>query len=90
MSDLKHTKGPWKLSDVDGKTIHVDGKIICRLPLRVDEAQEVEANFKLLAAAPELLEALQELLNINPHSVDVLPRINAEKKAALAIQKATT
>lgn len=59
MSDLKHTKGPWEAGkpNADQWSILSNGIFICMLPTNTKEAL---ANAKLIAAAPELLEALQK------------------------------
>ena len=66
--ETKHTKGEW--SRVHSKTkngieTHINGGLgnqddICQISKYVGmDKDEVEANAKLIAAAPELLEALQ-------------------------------
>ncbi len=71
MSEFKGTPGPWSLDDFDNvvhgeapshrsgrkETVRVSG---VALPGRV--TKEYAANTRLVAAAPELLEALQQLL----------------------------
>ena len=96
MSDLKHTPGPWRVgktgcvvSDSDknitiggaiGKEAidYFGGNLICE--------SVMPSNAKLIAAAPELLEALQEIIPFN------LEWINENhptyKKAISAIKKA--
>lgn len=59
MSNTKHTPGPWH---TDGKDVWVENG------LNVDQASitrrvDTEANARLIAAAPELLDALQMLAN---------------------------
>ena len=72
MNDLefKGTKGEWELggNTVDGILIsarHPQNRDICTV-WKYDhsflEKQEAQANAKLIAAAPELLEALQNIL----------------------------
>lgn len=74
MSETKFTKGPWSAFCV-GSTVAVDigpkptgagtcivswpGFDSCNLPLR-----EQKANAHLIAAAPELYEALEELVDL--------------------------
>ena len=62
--ELKHTPGPWDL-DVRGYTFIVSGGIgyitrdVCRMDASTMAAFEQKANARLIAAAPDLLEALQ-------------------------------
>ncbi|MBY5821451.1 hypothetical protein [Rhizobium leguminosarum] len=72
MSDTQHTKGPWTLSE----ETHRDGlrsKLLHGMPegmlaiIRVEHQGRYygDANARLIAAAPELLEALTALVDIN-------------------------
>lgn len=91
MSEAKHTKGPW-LRDQYGQikagnqTIRVNG---VSLPCggKPDDFKEVEANSNLIAAAPELLEALQNLLN--ECGANGMSWTKATQNASAAIAKAT-
>jgi len=56
----KYTPGPWsakKHTDTKGLTVSAGGNSIASVRLR----DEAEANARLIAAAPELLEALRLL-----------------------------
>jgi len=75
-----HTPGPWVIKKFGGQ----DKWAIGPLSRRVCDAYG-EANGKLIAAAPNLLEALQGLLNALP-SATTHPAIRA---ARAAIAKAT-
>jgi hypothetical protein len=61
----KHTPGPWEFSYVPGEYGHVitivEGEIAETFRETVGEEQAV-ANARLIAAAPELLEALSAIL----------------------------
>ncbi|ELV5637075.1 hypothetical protein SHG54_002611 [Salmonella enterica] len=88
MKKFKGTPGPWSGKDVricrqDRAGLQL-GFIMIHDENRVAEC---EANAHLIAAAPELLEALQLLLNSwsNGSSKDIS---NAERKARSAISKA--
>ncbi|TCW00440.1 hypothetical protein [Biostraticola tofi] len=65
MSEFKGTPGPWEnvggWVDSKGK----DSKIICAIAsVSTQEEGIQEANARLIAAAPELLEALQDMVAI--------------------------
>jgi hypothetical protein len=59
--------------------------LLCHLKGNDQQAEEAEANAKLIAAAPDLLEALQELTQAG----DIDHYITSYNKAKQAIQKAT-
>ena len=90
-----HTPGPWaqdvygSINDKTGNTIRVEG-------LALSSGSEAKANARLIAAAPELLEALKEYIAAGENSVtatdDVAAMIRfgeADKAARSAIAKAT-
>lgn len=93
--ETKHTKGPWVVSNSGGSVQRcgmVHPSIICILeksPLKI--SPEVEANAKLIAAAPELLKALQYAVKF----IKLCPKITEEEqpqgleKWERIIQKAT-
>ena len=71
MKEFKGTPGPWRVSEKHGDLIdirHNDNGIgaislnLAHVVARQSWSKEAEANAKLIAAAPELLEALQKLL----------------------------
>ena len=53
----KHTKGPWRLSEEKFSSLYVE-PFICAI---FGTDKTAEANARLIAAAPELLEALENL-----------------------------
>lgn len=63
----KHTPGPWRVMDRPENAIWVQGqpdengyREICTLPnYQLLKREQTEANARLIAAAPELLEALK-------------------------------
>lgn len=68
--NTKHTPGPWSLTENENR-IASGNTVIARIYAHTSEGQpsnvapfteEDTANAKLIAAAPELLENLQELL----------------------------
>ena len=58
---MKHSPGPWKRADPHFAVKCKNGHIVCHLKHRKKTADE--ANINLIAAAPEMLEALQNIEN---------------------------
>ena len=80
-----HTPGPWTLAPNCVYGIHVfgpDGGVIAQIQGR-DEPQH-QANARLIAAAPEMLEALSKISANAAESVEWIRRV-----ADAAIAKAT-
>lgn len=79
-----HTPGPWEaLFDedfVDVLPVHIDSKdgvpVAC--------AYRLEADAHLIAAAPELLEVLQELLREADEGIATCPLTRSKAHAAIA------
>jgi hypothetical protein len=98
MEKGKHTPGPWRVTYPGGfnyKVIPHYGPCVCVVDgtyadLMTSEEHEVEhiANAKLIAAAPELLEALIALEKANPNSAN-WDYTSATDAARKAIKKAT-
>ena len=68
MSSTKHTPGPWSRNiKANGKyPIVFSGRnthVACALGHGVLNPEEIEANIDLIAAAPDLLQALMAVLN---------------------------
>ncbi len=104
---MSHTPGPWKLS---GKRIYINytgrngheltGTVAtAQCPVAADvtyeeEQKEASANARLIAAAPDLLNALNELIKAcNPkpgHGVTLMDDDPPLVKARAAIAKAET
>ena len=59
MSDTKHTTGPWH--EGSHRTVESQNGTICEVYSHMG-IEEADANQKLIAAAPELLEALNQQL----------------------------
>ena len=88
---MKHTKGKWRIKNkINIKTIN--GKCIADIWGFDVTEKEIEANAKLIASAPELLESLIELENIVSLLVDFDGKSvykDETKKARNTIKKAT-
>lgn len=61
MSTAQHTPGPWQVEARKGETwvCRSDSAVLARL----GAAKEIRANARLIAAAPELLEAVRALMS---------------------------
>jgi hypothetical protein len=84
----KHTPGPWDIAK--GKTycaIRTDERVIA--DMRLVGLHHNEANARLIAAAPELLDALQAALEALRGSAGFDEINNAKKQVKAAIAKAT-
>jgi len=99
MSNFKHTPVNYRIVEHNwSDTSIVDGeKTICRFDLSdcydedgnpSPELEEVEANIKLIASAPELLEALMDCISVFDAQLDQNEWYY--KKAKEAIKKATS
>ena len=96
----QHTKGPWKVK-AGSNAVLAGRKQICShvnaasvLPVNIVEDRKIaEANARLIAAAPDLLEALQDLFDADMEHVLMGDgkddQIEAIAKARAAIAKAT-
>lgn len=93
MKDLKHTPGQWAVKKwLDGNidiVIHINEKRMTGIAQinALKSEEETEANTRLIAAAPELLEALKELVDVD--EFDHVACFKAQIKAKAAIEKAT-
>ena len=96
MSDkTKHTPGPWRTKREGFSTVYVEARIDGGLiqevaacgPTEAGRDQQ-EANARLIAAAPELLEALRGIMKLDEDLCSE-GSIEALDKARAAIAKAT-
>lgn len=60
------TPGPWHVSDDDGKRVMAGDEPIARIWIKASDPQErwletLDANARLIAAAPDLLASLKEM-----------------------------
>lgn len=80
MSEMKPTPGPWVMTE--GKCIYINAKVDGKRRFILQrstgegcginvEAEQVRADCRLIAAAPELLEALQAVLRSFPTDRDM-------------------
>ncbi|HGE8471328.1 TPA: hypothetical protein ACGD7V_000870 [Serratia marcescens] len=95
MSEFKGTPGPWvvDLYGVDARwnidATNGDSVAITNQLARDNDWAIRDANTRLIAAAPELLDALQELVHADCHGVrNSSAQVKALNKAMLAIDKA--
>lgn len=104
MEDQKHTPGPWKVyGAAEELVIHAgeEREVITIIPRFITSEgiggiKKKEANANLIAAAPELLEALEELSNEfkSLYSISLMKKYEVEdndayRKAISIIKKAT-
>lgn len=90
----KHTPGPWvSHAEVAGVIYGQDGHQVCTTPRTTRRETERDANARLIAAAPELLSALRELVEAVAPAVGGLTledwAIEPVAAADAAIAKAT-
>ena len=66
MSEAKHTPGPWSVKKMQSGVYMIggDSSIIVRLEWDADDDDEARANAKLIAAAPDMLEALKNAYHL--------------------------
>lgn len=93
----KHTPGKWFAASREGddwdSVVPVEGTSseICQCfhaSQRLENLDECEANARLVAAAPELLEALKELRDRIPEPPNGWPELDRVKRADSAVAKA--
>lgn len=88
-----HTPGPWKVAD-GPKGVHVTGPLRYNAdkhrPVAYIEDGDWHANAKLIAAAPQLLEALKDLLTErNRIEAQSSNEVAASERAHAAIEAAS-
>ena len=80
--ETTYTPSPWQIDNGEGYSIwgvRIDGRLIAQV---VGDDAESEANAHLIGAAPELLEALMDLLRYG------MGRGDCREKAQAAVAKA--
>lgn len=91
MSEFKHTPGPWTQATMGPNGCPIVGSgalmvaMIAHSTNEPEQAEEAKANARLIAAAPELLEALQEVFS----DADKAKSLQWINKVAYVIAKAT-
>ena len=95
MSTAQHTPGPWAYADAawdatnTAYTVYGAAKLLQPVA-DVLKTANAHANARLIAAAPDLLAALEDALSIfNPEPPDAHPAPKWEARAIAAIAKAT-
>lgn len=85
--NTEHTKGPWIYGADSDEVITKNAALICDIaPSRESVSdEEADANARLIAAAPELLAALQKLLENAGDCLEVeAPSSLCDARAAIA------
>ncbi|CDY76148.1 hypothetical protein BGLT_05221 [Caballeronia glathei] len=90
----KHTPGPWFVTGT-GLSRYVEGKVRPGVLQEVawcgatEVPEQMEANARLIAAAPELLEALQAMVDAHAIPSSICKERPVYEAALAAIRKAT-
>jgi len=87
----KHTPGPWEVRPGEPWVIakaYGDMKSVVHLNLPVRQSEEQQANSRLIAAAPELLNALIRIMPFVDCIAVITPEDFIEYPSALAAAKA--
>lgn len=88
---VKHTPGPWEVGEANHtlqyeigvRAVDEDGFVICDITNDGYGPEENEANAKLIAAAPEMLEFLMETVSVlSPEFKSLADRIESVIKKA--------
>ena len=92
MSEIKHTPGPWAETYLPQHRMRIFAAggqtTICDVALWTADYDEQQANARLIAAAPDLLEALKALLPEGWGKDDTMDHMPGVRLARLAIAKA--
>lgn len=88
--EFKGTKGEWgAVMTLEPQIIEAEtGRLLCTVNTDSDSLSELFENAKLIASAPDLLEALQNLVEDTEHCELDYNQRKAVKKAKIAIEKA--
>jgi hypothetical protein len=91
----KHTPGPWRISGDAGHAANIRITSVARRHIAKVYAESIaqdpvcEANARLIASAPDLLDALQALTSMFHPNTQYVNGHPAAEKARAAIRKAT-
>jgi hypothetical protein len=91
IEDMKHTPGPWNY-DRSGYSLYVNSgrELVTALSMDGKRLETSEANARLIAAAPDMLDALQRAREVLLWNLGDDARIDAAFAAvSAAIHKAT-
>lgn len=85
----KHTPGPWRYlrengSPTTGQHMIAGAKPGYLAEVRDCGSEDVEANARLIAAAPDMYEALKALYNSIDSCVELNPKVLFKARAAIA------
>lgn len=96
---MKHSPGPWKIKQFKGGALRIinDDTHICTVHYTVprdsineEELRGREANARLIAAAPKMIETLKEILNgLNQNKTFPADLEYMKKVVQIAIAEAT-
>lgn len=93
--EAKHTPGPWTTDDIDQSDFYRyvigENKIVCRVRLKGfmgNKLEHAEANARLIAAAPDLLDSLSEIFDYAGGADSALHDEYVMDRARAAIAKA--
>ena len=93
MSETKHTPGPWKTSYTNLSVVIAENGAVVARASKLNGLVNLQANARLIAAAPELLEALESIASMYDYEAscgDLASRLyEATCLARAAIAKAT-
>jgi len=64
------TKGEWKVNTINGVRVQTKNKFICLLS-DTDDEDEIIANAHLIAAAPEMYEALTKIVAEGTRCIEI-------------------
>lgn len=90
MTQAKHTPGPWHVASTSGRMIITETRVPC---IAETYNEDAEANARLMAASPELLDALNAVMtDISDAAFNGVTsplHIETRNKVRVAIAKAT-